>query len=81
LQYERWEDMIKHIIDNEIISGCYPEKESLENQEIKNEETLAHLYENFYCTLRGISNYIKLDQLKVVKFWSGFVSLIPSNNE
>jgi hypothetical protein len=71
LQFEKWEEMLKFVIDNEIINGSYPEKECLE--ELKTEENLAHIYENFHCTLRGIFNYIELEKIQIVKFWSGFV--------
>ncbi len=53
--------MLKFVIDNEIINGSYPEKECLE--ELKTEENLAHIYENFHCTLRGIFNYIELEKI------------------
>jgi hypothetical protein len=65
--------MLKFVIDNYIINGSYPEKESLE--ELKTEQNLAHLYENFYYTLLRISKYINLEKLYILKFWSCFVSL------
>jgi hypothetical protein len=42
---------------------------------LKNEENLGHVFENFFCTLRGIINYIPIKKLSIVKFWSDFVSL------
>ena len=30
LQFEKWEEMLKFVIDNEIINESYPEKEGLE---------------------------------------------------
>jgi hypothetical protein len=73
LQFEKWEEMLEYVIDNEIINGSYPQIESL--HKLKNEENLGHVFENFFCTLRGIINYIPIKKLSIVKFWSDFVSL------
>ena len=36
---------------------------------------MGHVYERFFCTLRGIINYnIPIQKLSIVKFWSDFVS-------
>jgi len=71
--------MLEFLIENEIISECYPEKECLvKGLKIEN---LGHVFEKLFCTLHGIKNYIPSIKLSIVKFWSDFVSLVGQMNE
>jgi hypothetical protein len=70
--------MLEHVIDHKIIYRCFPTKECL--IKLKNEENLGHVFENFFCTLRVIKNYIPIKKLSIVKFWSDFISLAAQMN-